>query len=349
MTANKLRVGISGYGIVGQRRHKYIDERNDMFVVAVCDKSLDVFKDLSVNISTYSDYKTMIDKESLDILFVCMTNDIASEVTIFGLNNGLHVMCEKPPGRYVSDIENVRKVESLYPNLKLMYGFNHRYHNSVMSALNILKKGELGAVINLRGVYGKAKLLTFDQGDWRSKRYIAGGGVLLDQGIHMGDLMRLFGGEFTNVYSFISNSFWMHDVEDNAYALMRTDDGTVAMLHSSATQWRHTFSLEVNLEKGSINLGGILTGSKSYGSETMTVAVSDPDNDHGDPEEITTHYNKDPSWEREISVFSDAIKNNKKIKNGGSLDALKTMELVYKIYTSDKDWNKKYMQDRSDE
>jgi len=48
----------------------------------------------------------------------------------------------------------------------------------------------------MRGMYGKAKLITFNQADWRTKRDIAGGGVLLDQGIHMVDLMRLFGGEF---------------------------------------------------------------------------------------------------------------------------------------------------------
>ena len=63
------------------------------------------------------------------------------------------------------------------------------------------------------------------------------------------DLMRLFAGEFVDVYSFVHNLFWNHDVEDNAYALMRTQNNIVAMLHSSATQWRHKFQLEVTLQK----------------------------------------------------------------------------------------------------
>ena len=58
----------------------------------------------------------------------------------------------------------------------------------------------------MRGVYGKSKLITFNQADWRTRREISGGGVLLDQGIHMVDLMRLFAGEFTQVHSFISNN-----------------------------------------------------------------------------------------------------------------------------------------------
>jgi predicted dehydrogenase len=338
----KMQVGIAGYGIVGKRRHHYIKQRDDMEVVSVCDR---VLKDGTKNeegIPCYHDYKSMLKQEKLDVLLVCLTNDIAPEVTIAGLEAGLHVFCEKPPGRNVADIENVREVEAKHENLKLMYGFNHRYHDSVQEALNIIKSGELGKIINLRGVYGKSKLITFNQDDWRTKREIAGGGVLLDQGIHMVDLMRLFAGEFEQVHSFVSNNFWSYGVEDNAYAIMKTSSGIVGMLHSSATQWRHRFSLEINLEKGSINLGGILSGSKSYGAETMTIVWAEPDSDNGDPREQTVRYNKDPSWATELNVFAEAVKSDIKIDHGGSYDALKTMELVYNIYKSDKEWSKKF-------
>ena len=124
--------------------------------------------------------------------------------------------------------------------------------------------------------------------------------------------MRLFAGEFSEVNSFVSNGFWKHDVEDNAYALMKTEEGIVAMLHSSATQWRHRFQLEITLTKGQIILDGILSSSKSYGAETMTVAYAS--NDHaGDPVEKTTKYNDDPSWKDEIYDFADAILQNREI------------------------------------
>jgi predicted dehydrogenase len=271
-----------------------------------------------------------------------MTNEIAPEVTIAGLKAGLHVFCEKPPGRNVKDIEDVIQEEQKHSELKLMYGFNHRYHDSVKDTIKILQSGNLGNIINMRGVYGKAKLVTFDQSDWRTKREIAGGGVLLDQGIHMVDLMRLFADEFTQVYSFISNNHWKFDVEDNAYALMKTDKGIIAMLNSSATQWRHQFTLDINLERGSILLKGILSGTKSYGAETMTITSADPDNDMGNPKEQTNKYNHDFSWQNEIDNFIESIIFNKPIDSGSSDDALKTMELVYKIYKSDNEWSKKY-------
>ena len=71
------------------------------------------------------------------------------------------------------------------------------------------------SIVDLRGVYGKSKMIRFNQ-DWRTKREIAGGGILLDQGIHMVDMMRLFAGDFVDIHAYVSNAFWCHDVEDNA-------------------------------------------------------------------------------------------------------------------------------------
>lgn len=339
-----LRVGIAGFGVVGKRRKDCVDRQPHMRVTAVCDRTFEAESTLtgtSGEIRCFRDFRRLL-REPLDVLIVCLTNDIAAEVTIAGLEAGLHVFCEKPPGRSVEDIARVMTHERARPALKLMYGFNHRYHESVQEALRILHSGELGRVINMRGMYGKSKLVTFNQPDWRTKRAIAGGGVLLDQGIHMVDLMRLFGGDFSEVHSFVSNRHWGYDVEDNAYALMRTRDGVVAMLNSSATQWRHRFHLDINLERGSLILGGILSGTKSYGAETLTVVRADPDSDGGDPREQITRYNRDPSWDNEIAAFADAILTGGPVQSGTSLDAFRTMQLVFKIYYADPEWRQAY-------
>lgn len=338
---NVLNVGIAGFGVVGKRRKDCADRNPNMRVVAVCDQTFAGEGKLADGVRHYRDYRRLF-AEDLDVLLVCMSNDMAAEVTIAGIEAGLHVLCEKPPGRNVGEILEVIAHENRHPHIKLMYGFNHRYHESVQEALRILRSGELGGVINMRGMYGKAKLVTFNQPDWRTQRAIAGGGVLLDQGIHMVDLMRLFGGDFSEVHSFISNSHWGYDVEDNAYALMRTADGVVGMLNSSATQWRHRFHLDINLERGSLILGGILSGTKSYGAETLTVVQADPDNDQGDPREQITRYNRDVSWDEEIAAFADCILNDKPVRSGTSEDALRTMQLVFKIYYSDATWRETY-------
>ncbi len=334
-----LKVGIAGYGVVGKRRRQVIDQHPNMRVTAVCDH---YFKEPGImedGISYSPNYNVLLE-EPLDILFVSLPNYLAAEVTISGLEKGLHVFCEKPPGKDVADIERVIEIEKKHPELLLKYGFNHRYHNSVRDTLKLIKSGEFGKVVNLRGVYGKSKIIPFS-GGWRSERRFAGGGILLDQGIHMVDLMQLFSGEFVDVKSFISNNYWNHDVEDNAYALMRNNNGCIAMLHSSATQWHHRFNLDIALTEGYLELQGFLAGSKSYGEEKLVIGKRDGTNNGTSREEIIT-YIEDNSWRDEVYEFADAIMNGDRIKSGTSEDALKTMKIVYRIYWSDPDWRETY-------
>lgn len=335
-----LRVGIAGYGMVGKVRHAVAAAHPGFDVVAVCDRTFPVPTTLDTGLRCRPSYEQLLEEE-LDVLFVALPNYLAAEVTIAGLDRGLHVFCEKPPGRDVEDVLRVRECEAHHPGLVLMYGFNHRYHDSVRDALQIVSSGELGRVVDMRGVYGKSQMIRFDYDtNWRIERELAGGGILLDQGIHMVDLMRLFAGEFVEVHSHVTNAFWDHDVEDNAYALMRTGDGIVALLHSSATQWRHRFTLDITLERGAIVLSGILSSTKSYGAETLTL-VFKGENDAGDPREQTTRYNADNSWRDEIAAFAAAI-DGAPLSSGSSEDALRTMELVYRIYCADPEWAERW-------
>jgi len=310
-------------------------------VVAVCDRYFSTSGVAPEGVKAFTNYEDLLGEE-LDIIFVCMTNEIAPLVVKAALQKGIHVFCEKPPGREVIDLLEVINVENQTNGLKLMYGFNHRYHHSVQKALQIIQSGKLGSVINLRGVYGKSKFVAFNQSSWRTDRKIAGGGILLDQGIHLVDLMRLFAGEFTSVQSLVSNRHWGLGVEDNAYAIMTTDDGVVGMLHSSATEWRHKFRLEITCEEGALILAGILSGTKSYGDETLTEVRVDHFNGTGTPSETTTKFEVDSSWEAEVDAFTNSVLMDTPIEYGSSADALQTMRLVYKIYYADEAWRKKF-------
>jgi len=337
---NKLKVGIAGYGVVGKRRREHIDAHSAFATTVVSDVRYDGDGELDDGTRYFDDYRKVFE-QNLDVLFVCLSNDVAAAATIGALERGIDVFCEKPPGRDMGEISAVCDAIKRHPERILKYGFNHRYHESIQEALRIIRSGEIGEIINLRGVYGKSKLISWGQTTWRTERTKAGGGILLDQGIHMVDLLRLFAGDFIEVHSFISNNFWKKDVEDNAYALMKTADGKVAMLHSSATSWRHRFHLDITLSKGALTLAGILSGSKSYGDETLTISRA-PHDENGDPKEEIIRYETDPSWAAEIAEFAEALTQKGKIMNGTSDDAYKTMELVYKIYCADPDWRERW-------
>ena len=285
----------------------------------------------------------MIEHANVDIVFISLPNKFAANATILSLQKGLHVFCEKPPAKTLAELEEVLLISQKYPDLKLMYGFNHRFHHSVEEAKLIIEENSLGRLVNMRGVYGKSQMISFNQSDWRTRRDESGGGILLDQGIHMLDLMRYLSGEdFSEIFSFIDNAFWNFDVEDNAYVLMRSSKGVVAQLHSSATQWRHLFNLEITMEKGSLILGGLLTGSKSYGDETLTIIRADPENDKGAPRESISKYNEDVSWDNEIKYFARSLVKKYPITRGSIDDAIETMKLIERIYKADPIWQQKY-------
>lgn len=341
--SNKIKAAILGYGVVGKKRHDSMLNSKSYDIVAISDKDFKIHKKPSgKRIQYFDDFNDLLDSVSnLDAVFISLPNKFAAKATIKALKKNLHVFCEKPPARNAKELLKVRN--TLYKSdkkLKLMYGFNHRYHHSVTSAKALIDSKKFGKIINMRGVYGKSQLITFNQTDWRTKREESGGGVLLDQGIHMLDLMVFFGGEFNKIHSFVSNSFWNHDVEDNAFVLMKSKSGIVSQLHSSATEWRHKFNLEINLEKGSIILSGILSGSKSYGDEKLRIITAKPNEDHGQPLEQVNKFNKDPSWDTEVKTFSESILKNKIIKSGSIDQAMYIMRLIEKIYNSDPSWKK---------
>jgi len=338
-----MRVGIAGYGVVGKTRHKSLELNTSYKVTAISESSVEARKSIPKGIDIFNDYKSLIADAKIDVVFISLPNQFAAEASSLSLQKGLHVFCEKPPARTHAELLAVKEQSLKSPNLKLMYGFNHRFHLSVEEAKSIIDSNSLGRIINMKGLYGKSQMISFNQTDWRTSREAAGGGILLDQGIHMLDLIRYLSGQsFTQVFSFIDNAFWNFDVEDNAYVLMKSPKGVVAQLHSSATQWRHVFNLEITLEKGSLILGGLLTGSKSYGDEVLTVISSDPLVDKGTPRELTSKYNKDVSWDNEIKYFSNALENNTSIERGNIDDALETMLLIEEIYKADPIWHEKY-------
>ena len=337
----KIKTSIAGYGVVGKKRHFYLNKNPNFSVVAICDQNEENFDSQYKNITFCNSYKKLLGMD-LDSVFICMSNDMAAAVTVAFLQNNTNVFCEKPPARNLKELKQVIIQEKKNTNIKLMYGFNHRYHDSVQQALKIIKSKKLGNIINIKGSYGKSQLITFNQTDWRTKRSIAGGGVLLDQGIHIVDLIRLFIGEIIEVKSFISNNFWKFDVEDNVYAILRTSKNIYAIVHSSATQWRHRFNLEINLTKGSLVLEGILSGSKSYGDEKLTIVKSNPLKGNGNPKEKIIKYVNDPSWKKEIQNFADALIKNKSVSLSSSRDAVNCMKVINDIYSSDKKWKKKY-------
>lgn len=323
-----LKVGIIGYGKMGRMRHQEIVANGNAEVVSIFDPDK-----TDPNLSCTTSADGVIENSAIDAVFICTPNYLNKQLTVQALKADKHVFCEKPPAFTAAEVEGIQAVEKAFGKV-LMYGFNHRHHESVQTMKKTISSQDFGRVLWMRGRYGKSVDESF-YNNWRSKKDLAGGGILIDQGIHMLDLFLFLGGNFDSVHAAVSNHYWHLDVEDNVFAtLENTKTGLTASLHSTMTQWRHLFSLEVFLEKGCLVLNGLKTSSDTYGDEVLTITrnrSAAPAATWEDEEHIT--YHTDKSAKSEIKEFFSAIDNERRVSIGCSDDALQLMRIIDKIYS----------------
>jgi len=324
-----IQVGIVGYGKMGKIRAQTIMDTGRARICAAYDPSpVSSEQDLP----WVDSVEKLLDHPGIHTVFICTPNYMNKPLTIAALQAGKHVFCEKPPAFTAADVEEIRTIEAA-SGRKLMYGFNHRHHGSMQRAKREIESGNYGRILWIRGRYGKSVDVNFS-GSWRANKESAGGGILLDQGIHMVDLFLYFAEEFDIVQALVSNLYWKLDIEDNVFAqFLNTRTGIAASLHSTMTQWRHLFSLEIFLEKGHIVINGLKTPSGTYGDEVLTLEHNSrkPPEARWD-ETVRITYNSDTSWHSEVNAFFDAIENDHPVLIGNSGDALNLMRHMDQIY-----------------
>ena len=330
-----INVGIIGYGKMGKIRQDYLSDFKNVDILSIYDPNNSHSK-----ITQVKNPEEIIENPKIDAIYICTPNYLNKPLTIKGLNAGKHIFCEKPPAFTANDVIEIQTAEKSAKKV-LMYGFNHRHHKSIKQMKTLIDKGTFGKILWMRGRYGKSVDKSYFS-NWRAKKKYAGGGILIDQGIHMLDLFLHFGGDFDKVHASVSNLFWKLEVEDNVFAtLENSKTGLAASLHSTMTQWRHLFSIEVFMEKGYFVLNGLKTSSNTYGDEILTIAknrTTAPAATWKDEEHI--RYHTDDSWASEANEFISAINENRKVKIGSSSDALTLMTLIDKIYSFSKRGNK---------
>lgn len=331
-----IRTAIIGYGYMGEIRRKVVETNPEMQLVAVCEPSDQIrskISGLGTDVKIEKDAQRIIENKDIDLAILCTPNHLLPELTVQCLKTGKHVFCEKPPGRNLQDIQMICAEEKKHPTLKLMFGFNHRFHPGIQRAKKLIQTGNLGNILWVRGLYGKSGGKNFAQ-SWRNDPKISGGGILLDQGIHMLDLFTYFCGDFPQVKAFTGNDHWQFPVEDNAFVILKNDKHQ-AILHSSATLWKHRFQIEIGMDQGYIMVQGLLSKTGSYGRETLIIGrrqFEDEAEAVGNPSEEIIYFDKDQSWEMEISNLVQCIKNNEAVKDCSSAEALRVMRIIDQAY-----------------
>jgi predicted dehydrogenase len=319
-------VAILGCGLIGQKRANAL---NGALLVACADSTFSKAENLAKAFPgalASEDWKVPLTLPKVDIVIVSATNDMLAEMTQAAMNAGKHVLVEKPGARSRQELEKVVEV-SKNSKVHLAVGFNHRFHPAFLKAREIFETGDLGELMFVRGRYGHGGRVGYEK-EWRADPKKAGGGELIDQGVHLIDLARWFLGDFSEVGGFARTFFWNMPVDDNAFLVLNTPNKQTAFLHVSCTEWKNLFSFEIYGRQGKLHIEGL---GGSYGLERLSFYRMLPQ--MGPPETTIWEYPLgDTSWHMEFTEFLHGIETGKP-RVAGVMDAYATLKIVEKIYS----------------
>ena len=325
MTGSRAgRVAIIGCGLIGAKRAKSLGEST---LVACCDAIPDRAAALAraCGATSQSDWRDVIAREDVDIVIVATTNESLAPIALAAIEAGKHVLVEKPGARSVGEIEPLITAAKAR-DVRVRVGFNHRYHPALQKARELIDDGACGDLMFVRGRYGHGGRIGYDK-EWRADPALAGGGELIDQGVHVIDLARWFLGDFTRVEGYAGTYFWQMPVDDNAFLLLRTEKNLAAFLHVSCTEWKNLFSFEIYGRNAKLHIEGL---GGSYGIEKLSHYQMKPE--MGIPDTKVYEFpGSDESWLIEMKRFEEDIQM-RRTPDASLAEAKAALQIVEEIY-----------------
>jgi 1,5-anhydro-D-fructose reductase (1,5-anhydro-D-mannitol-forming) len=196
-----------------------------------------------------------------DWIFISTPHDAAAGLAKQALARGCNVLLEKPMGR---NLKEARAIVSCQTRKNQLYvGCNYRFYDGIAAALRDMDKKLFGNIISVNMVLGHGGNPK-DKTSWKLDPKKAGGGVLIDPGIHLLDLcVCMFAGKIRVENALAWRGFWDTGIEEEAHVLMQNKKSMIN-LQLSVVRWRSAFRIEINGDEGY----GIVEGrGRSYGRQ----------------------------------------------------------------------------------
>lgn len=186
----KLDIGIIGCGNIGRTHAASIAKAGNCRVTACCDidpAALATFGDTYKVERRTRDYRELLGWTGIDAVTVGLPNALHAPVTIDALRAGRHVFCEKPIALNCTEAEAMAAA-SREAGKRLMIGVVNRWSDSINRIKGIVSRGEIGEVYQVNVMFKSFRSIP-GLGGWFTDKARAGGGVMIDWGVHFIDLV----------------------------------------------------------------------------------------------------------------------------------------------------------------
>jgi predicted dehydrogenase len=323
-----MKISVIGAGLIGVRRARVARAAGDE-VVAIFDpdstRAKRLADEVGACVSDTADAAIAIS----DIAVVATPNKYLEPAALRAMETGRHVLIEKPMGRNLEEAHRLFKTQATHPGVVFKVGFNHRYHPALIAAHAAFTAGRIGTATFLRATYGHGGRPGCEK-EWRGNPDLAGGGELTDQGVHLLDLTCWLLNRPDWAFAQRRTFVWpLQNLEDNGFFTLGWNDGRLAQMHTSWTQWKNRFSYQIYGSAGALEIEGL---GGSYGEESLTLTLRKPEGGAPDVQrQVFT--GPDESWRLEWDDFRRAI-NHGGSPMGNASEGLEVMAALDALYRS---------------
>ena len=341
----KIRIGVVGTGGISHSHmigYQKLCDEGVVELVAACDINKERAKIWAEKFGfaeVYGDHKEMLAKSDLDAISVCTWNNSHAPISIDALNAGVHVLCEKPPAMNTKQTIEMKAAEEK-SGKTLMLGFVRRFNSNARLIKDFAAKGFFGE-------FNYSKIAVTRRCGcplgWFANKELAGGGPLIDNGVHLIDMVRYLTGNpkpvscYAATYDNIGSrthikgvKFYesadpsdFNDVEDLAVGIVRFDTGMTLALEFS-------YSQEISEDVISVELYG------SKGGAVMEPDLKLMTEMNGYLVDITPNLiisGWEEIFENEVRSFVNVIKGNEQNRNTID-DGIELMRIIDALYES---------------
>lgn len=329
----KVRFALIGCGRIAQRHAEHISNLGEL--VAVCDNVNEKADQLALkyNAIPYYSIDNLLENENVDVVSICSPNGLHAMHSIQSLNAGFHVLCEKPMAINVHDCGDMIKAAEKM-NKRLFAIKQNRFNPPVEAVKRAIEEGKLGKVLSVQLSCFWNRNEDYYANSWKGSKLLDGG-TLYTQFSHFIDLLYWLIGDIKEVEAFTGNFAHQNiiEFEDTGVVITKFHNGAIGTINYTVNSFEKNMegSLTIFGEKGTVKIGGQYINELEYQNikdyKIENLPLGNKPNNYGNY--LGSMSNHDKVYENLI----DVLNNNASISTN-AFEALKTVEIIDKIYAS---------------
>lgn len=339
-----MKIGIIGCGTIANNAHipSYMNNAKaeiKYFCDIIPERAEAAVEKYNCGIAV-TDYKEVLNDPEIEAVSICTPNKAHSEIAIEALNAGKNVLCEKPAARVFS--EALKMQEAQHKTGKVLnIGVVNRFNAGVNKLKELIDQGELGEIYQVYVSFRSHRSIPGLGGAFTTKE-IAGGGVMIDWGVHFFDIVMYACGDpkpisasaetfsklGTPISDYVFTDMWagppvqdgIYDVEEGVTGMVRTE-GPVITFNGAWAQniGEDEMFIDFMGTKGGIRL--------QYGADFTLYSTK-----NGMLSKTTYKMNMPNMFQSEIDSFINCIESNEKLAShiDTNIITAKMMDAIYR-------------------